>query len=102
MILCWLDPQACDPPHGVTHPDKEVDLAREFHVRGWHPDHPALVGYELGRRVQLLSGSHRWAAAKMAGIKIPVVVHPEATIVRAYGDLDAWKTLMHSGDRNVV
>lgn len=92
--ITWLDPASCEPPHGVTHPEKHYELVREFRQRGWSRAHPVLVGYEIDNRVQLLSGSHRWAAAHDACIKIPVVIKPRSVVFHAWGDLAAWKALM--------
>ncbi len=93
----WVKARACDPPHGVTHPDKMFLLYRQFHKHGWAENEPALVGYEIDRRIQLLSGSHRWEAARLADIYIPVVITPYATVKQSHGDLTAWQQLMESG-----
>lgn len=95
----WLEPVSCDPPHGVSHPEKVQALADAFDRTGWGVSCPVLVGYPLDGRVQLLSGSHRWAAATHARIQIPVVIVPFADVEAAYGDLDAWRHIMQSGDR---
>ena len=90
----WLSPSACVPPHRVTHPEKVQQLAAAFRDGGWDVERPALVGYPHGKGVQLLSGSHRWAAAISAGIRIPVRVVPYARVVWAWGDLERWGALM--------
>jgi len=94
----WLDPTICDPPHSVSRPEQVEALFEEFSQLGWDLLQPALVGYRLGDRVQLLSGSHRHAAALLARIEIPVVIYPLTTIQHAWGNLDWWVHLMASGD----
>lgn len=73
--VVWIETWRCDPPHRITHPEKYDELRSEFIARGWGDGCPALLGYSLDGRVQLVSGSQRWAAAHDAGLKqIPVVV----------------------------
>lgn len=66
----WLSPSDCIPPHRVARPEQVEVLASEFIKNGWGSGYPALVGYldmnYRGSKVQLLSGSHRWAASKIA------------------------------------
>lgn len=91
--LMWLDPSRCDPPHRPVREEQVVDLANAF-LSGWGANKPALVGYEMNGRIQLLSGSHRHAASLLAGIRIPVVLKPLAVVESAWGDLDAWAEVM--------
>lgn len=66
---------------------------------GWAQDAPKLVGYRLpSGKIQLLSGSHRWAAAQAVGLALPVVVWSEAEVRDAWGDLERWERIMRSGD----
>lgn len=95
MAVEWLSPSACTPPHRVARPEQVGELAREFRGRGWDPGAPALVGYELDGAVQLLSGSHRWTAAKVAELAlIPVVVRGLRCVQVSWGDLEAWAEVM--------
>ncbi len=97
----WLSAFECLPPHAVTHPIREWDLCRDFRRAGWDLSCPALVGYLSQGRVQLLSGSHRWAAARRAEIKMPVVVVTINVVARARRDgRDAWQRLMDLGTCN--
>lgn len=84
------------PPHRVTRPEQVDDLAVDMQTRGWVGD--PLVGYpdETIRTapIQLLSGTHRRAAAERVGIPVPVVVRTFAEVVAAWGDLDLWQKLM--------
>jgi hypothetical protein len=82
---------------------EQVDiLAQQFTEAGWSRSCPALVGYRWDGSIQLLSGSHRWEAAKRAGIKVPVVLVPFERIERAWGiDLAEWSAIMRSGDNCV-
>lgn len=98
MEVDWVSVAECDPPHGVSHPDHAIELANQFAASGWDPSCPALVGYPWQGRIQLLSGSHRWIAAGIAGIQIPVVIVPFKHVDRCWGDLRAWATLMRMGD----
>jgi len=72
----WLNPDRCLPPHKVTHPNKLEELKADMLANGWRLGEPILLGYwdEQARKVQLVSGSHRWAAAQELGLKIPVEV----------------------------
>lgn len=100
MTVEWLTAEECTPPHAVTHPEKRASLAEAFSARGWSVSAPVLVGYRTDTgEVQLLSGSHRWSAAMAAGIRLPVVIHPDAAVRAAWGDLAAWRALMASGER---
>jgi hypothetical protein len=88
----------CDPPHRVARPEQVVELANAFARAGWGRGEPALVGYPLEGRVQLLSGSHRYAAAKMAHLDfLPVAFWSLHAIEKAFGDLWEWGTIMDSG-----
>jgi ParB-like chromosome segregation protein Spo0J len=96
--MMWRNPETLTPPHGVTHPEKVEMLAQEFAAHGWGKGYPALVGYTTAdEQVQLLSGSHRWAAARLAKIAIPVVVIPFTDICAAWGDEEAWQRIMLMG-----
>lgn len=88
----WVLTKSCVPPHRITHHDKFVELAHQFSAHGWNLKHPALVGYQL-EKIQLISGSHRWAAAVKAGIKIPVILYPYSKI-RAIWGTDEWLALL--------
>lgn len=100
-FLCtWVLPQDCDPPHGITH-DKTYELLIEAFLKkegypgsGWDTKEPVLIGYPLDGRIQLLSGSHRWAAAKDAGIKIPVLMRQRSVIEASFGLLSEWEKIM--------
>ena len=93
----WINPWWVFPPHRVTHPDKVTEFANHFASYGW-AKFPVLTGYwhwpaPDHPRVQLLTGTHRHAAAKLVDIEIPVVVWAEWKVERAWGDLQAWKEL---------
>lgn len=65
----WVDASDCDPPHGLDldweHDAVKVKyLEEEFRTNGFNLDAPALVGYILNGRIQLLSGTHRHMAAE--------------------------------------
>jgi hypothetical protein len=72
-----------------------VDLANEFAEKGWNLEKGPLIGYPgFEGNVQLLSGSHRYEAAKMAGLDIPVQLYSRQEIYDAYGDLSRWREIM--------
>lgn len=97
--VTWLPPQICRPPHRVTHQTKLIELANIFLASGWDPTKPSLVGYkEPDGAIQLLSGSHRFAAAMLANIKIPIRVYSYNEIRAAWGDITTWQKIMESGN----
>lgn len=73
-------------------------MAAQFAQAGWDQTHPALVGYWKGNVIQLLSGTHRQAAAIQAGIRIPVVIWSWETIDKAWGT-GFWADIMASGNK---
>lgn len=94
-----LNPNECLPPHRVTRPEHRDALALAFVRDGWDPNEPALVGYRLlTGQVQLLSGSHRWDAARLANISIPVVIYKREDVDDAWGNVRRWFEIMRSGD----
>lgn len=111
----WLPASACLPPHGITHPEKALQLHKAFLEPGWDLSQPVLVGYPVpseagdssctngaapyGDGIQLLSGSHRWAAAAEVGIRIPVHIVPYEAVEWSYGHLERWAALMSGGSR---
>lgn len=93
-MITWCPPSICTPPHAVARPDQVVDLANAFLENGWDPEQPALVGYPWEGGVQLLSGSHRYAAAVKAGlIFIPVHIWPFKA-VETYWGTHVWAYIM--------
>jgi hypothetical protein len=74
----YLHPDDCDPPHGLDLEYGSRDfikvkmLTEAFLSNGFDENYPALVGYPINGKVQLLSGTHRHEAAKRAKIKLPV------------------------------
>jgi len=98
ILLAWMEPDDCIPPHRVGHFDKFDELTEIFLKKegGWDLNEPVLIGYPFEGRIQLLSGSHRWAAAKKAGIKIPVLVRQRSKIEEVFGNLDEWEKVMRS------
>jgi len=88
-----LAPSACSPPHGLTHPEKLEQLIAAFESTGWDDTKPHLLGYWWKGSVQLVSGSHRWLAAKYADIPIPVDVYPYSFMQSIWGT-DEWVKLI--------
>jgi hypothetical protein len=94
MIAIWVPWTVCEPPHVVTHPNKLDELIVAFKWKGWDLNRDALVGYMRDGRIQLLSGSHRWEAARRTDNDVPVVIRSEAEVREAFGDLGRWNAIM--------
>lgn len=95
----WVDPSDCDPPHGLDLAPGSRDslkvemLVEEFSKNGFDLNQPALVGYPLNGRIQLLSGTHRHTAAIRAGIRLPVTMKLRSVVSAAWGTPD-WDNLI--------
>lgn len=76
MLNKILVPNAIKPPHDPDVESKVIALAEEMKLRGWQ-GRPLVVLPQIRRRYQALTGSHRYEAAKRAGIKIPVAIVDE-------------------------
>lgn len=96
--MATVIPELCIPPHRVSHPEKVGYFYKQFLYKGWGKGYPKLVGYPWQGRIQLLSGSHRWAAALRARMPIPVAVVPYEQVEEAWGNLELWQELMKKGD----
>lgn len=71
----WFEPRLFKPPHRVTHIQRLEWMVGDMLKGGWRSGKQALLGYSMpGERHQLISGSHRWHAAMLAGIQIPVLL----------------------------
>lgn len=88
-------PEDCDPPHGLDLTPGSRDslkvesLTEAFIEHGFDKNEPALVGYPLNGRIQLLSGTHRHEAAKRAGIMLPIKMHLRSVVEASWG-LPEW------------
>ncbi len=97
--LVWLDASDCEPPHSLDmlseHDSSKVAMLVEtFSKNGFDKNYPALVGYPLNGKIQLLSGTHRHMAASIAGIKLPVTIWLRSDIESRWGT-DLWdETIM--------
>jgi hypothetical protein len=69
-------------------------LVDAFRKDGFNKDHPALVGYVLNGRIQLLSGTHRHCSAQAIGMKIPVTLWLGSQIDQSWGTLEEWAKIM--------
>jgi hypothetical protein len=65
-----INPQGIVPPHNVRDVAKKEKLTENMEKNGW-VGRPILV-FDAGRGNEALTGSHRIAAAKQAGIEIPI------------------------------
>lgn len=86
-----LHPEELDPPHGLDlEPGSRDSLKVErlqaaFVAEGFDHDEPALVGYPLAGRVQLLSGTHRHEAARRVGMLLPVRLVLRSVVEASWG-----------------
>lgn len=93
MRLQHLSPCALTAPHVVVRPNQVEELATDMRSRGWRG--VPLVGYSLDGDIQLLTGTHRRAAAIRANLStIPVTVYPHALVARCWGHLNRWVLLL--------
>ena len=86
----WVNPDDCMAPHGLDmsseyHYNKVEWLRKQFVEDGFSLNESALVGYPLDGKIQLLSGTHRHRAAKLAGIDLPVTMWLRSDIERLWG-----------------
>jgi hypothetical protein len=91
-------PDDCLPPHGLDmQSDRDANkvkhLAEEFAKNGFDENEPALVGYPIDGKIQLLSGTHRHLAAKIAEIQLPTTLWLRSDVERAWGT-DEWNKLI--------
>lgn len=98
-LVKWLSAEDLDPPHGLDmsskhDADKVEMLERKFKSEGFDKRYPALIGYPLGGRIQLLSGTHRHAAATRTGVKLPVVLWLRSDIEKNWGNLTKWERII--------
>jgi hypothetical protein len=96
----WLFPADCDPPHGLDMEPggrddvKVAHLEDQFRHSGFDLDYPALVGYPLNGRVQLLSGTHRHrAASRIDGFLLPVTLFLSSDVRTLWGT-ERWAGVM--------
>lgn len=88
-----LSSDVCSPPHRVTHPEKLRQLIDEFRVSGWNISKPKLIGYSFYDKIQLITGSHRFAASQVTGTLIPVKIYSYSYIESIWGT-DEWVNLI--------
>jgi hypothetical protein len=85
----WLNTNLCFPPHRVTHIEKYELLKQKLQDSGWDINCPVLLGYHFSNKIQLISGSHRWAVMNELNQKIPVLIYSYNDIESIYGT-DTW------------
>jgi hypothetical protein len=90
-----LHPDDCTPPHGLDLEPGSRDsikvekLTEAFLKDGFDPNEPALVGYPLDGKIQLVTGTHRHEAAVRSGILLPVVIRLRSVVDTLWGT-DGW------------
>jgi len=90
QCFIWVDPDDCEAPHELNmsseyNSSKVEGLRKMFEKDGFDLNYPALVGYPLDGRIQLLSGTHRHRAATQAGIQLPVTLWLRSDVERMWG-----------------
>lgn len=96
--LIRVPPVKLISPHKVVRPQQVNELAADMNKRGWVG--APLIGYWVGSTpdsepcIQLLSGTHRHAAATRVGHWVPVRVYPHSLMTRCWGRLARWAALM--------
>lgn len=94
-MIQYYNPSRLLPPHRVTRPEQVRELAESMINWGWRGQ--ALVGYPWGNQIQLLTGTHRRAAAEVCHLFCPVVIVSKAQVGDAWGDLAKWTRLLNKG-----
>ena len=94
-----MSAEDCEPPHGLDmawphDADKVASLEKQFRENGFDKKYPALIGYPLNGKIQLLSGTHRHAASSRSGVKLPVILWLRSDIEASWGELQAWKKVI--------
>lgn len=94
-MITWVHATDCDAPHGLNEGDEPKVKMLEDHFRkhGFDKSKPALVGYPLDGRIQLLTGTHRHEAARRTGVKLPVTLFLRS-YVEAYWGTNMWPKLV--------
>ena len=97
-LYVWVNPQDCDPPHSLdlssAHDWKKVaQLVEAFELAGFDKTKSALVGYPLNGKIQLLSGTHRHAAALATNTQLPVKIVLRSDVEDKWGTHE-WSTLI--------
>jgi len=68
----FISPKRIEPPHEVRDKEKLVDLVSKMEKDGWQGR--PILAVDLGQGPEALTGSHRIAAARIAGIEVPVIM----------------------------
>lgn len=87
----WISPIRCMPPHQITHWDKYDELVKLFREHGgFSINHQPLIGYSRDDdTIQLLTGSHRWAACRTTDCPVPVLFQQADDLEKIFGT-DEW------------
>lgn len=99
-----LHPNDCDPPHGLSLDPESRDqlkvslLHDDFKRGGFGVHYPALVGYPLAGKIQLLTGTHRHEAARRLCVyepnfRLPVSLRLRSDVERLWGT-EGWAELI--------
>lgn len=89
-MIIWVLAEDCIPSHSLglqsKHDREKVEyLAQEFAKYGFDPNFPALVGYPLDGKIQLLTGTHRQLSGELSNTKIPMSMFLRSDIEKAWG-----------------
>lgn len=92
--VIYFDVKDCIPPHSVKDFKKVERFIKIFENEGFNKNEPCLIGYPWEGKIQLLSGSHRYKAAEIVGLQLPVVLWLRSDVEKSWGDINSWKEIM--------
>lgn len=97
-MVIWVHPNDCIPPHSLdllsAHDREKVELlAQAFSEFGFDERFPALVGYPLEGKIQLLSGTHRHLALILTDKFLPVTPWRREEVEEAWGT-EKWSEII--------
>jgi hypothetical protein len=73
---------------------KVAGLLAAFEVSGFDKKFPALIGYPVDGRIQLLSGTHRHRAAELCDVMLPVTLWLRSDVESSWGSFEEWSRIM--------
>jgi hypothetical protein len=106
MVTVKLVPiDRISPCYKVADTRLTKELLDSFLTEGWKANAPNLIGYfnNVTKKIDLISGSRRYAAAVEAKLNfLPVVILDYMDVAAAYGVHDKWAELMRLADSSLV
>lgn len=90
-----MHPTDLVPPHGLdltpgSRDSIKVEMLTEAFIKnGFDPNEPAMVGYPLDGKIQLVTGTHRHEAGTRADIFLPITIKLRSEVEAIWGT-PAW------------